>query len=49
VFTNLTPVFSILAGVLFRGERLLAGQLIGAAIVLVGVWGVSKRTQKSLS
>ena len=48
VFTNLTPVFSILAGVLFRGERLLAGQLIGAAIVLVGVWGVSKRTQKSL-
>ena len=48
VFTNLTPVFSFLAGVLFRGERLLAVQLVGAAVVLTGVWGVTKGTGKRL-
>ena len=43
VFVNLTPVISILAGVLFRGERLLPLQLAGAVVVLCGVWGVGRR------
>ena len=42
VFINLTPVFSVLAGVLFRGESLVPVQLVGAAIVLMGVWGVGQ-------
>ena len=40
VFINLTPVVSVLAGVFFRGENLAPVQLLGAVVVLLGVWGV---------
>ncbi|HKM42462.1 MAG TPA: DMT family transporter [Limnochordia bacterium] len=40
VFINLTPVISVLAGVFFRGESFAPVQLLGAAVVLLGVWGV---------
>jgi len=43
VFINLTPVVSVMAGVLFRGETLVPVQLVGAAVVLLGVWGVGQR------
>jgi len=46
VFINLTPVFSVAAGVLFRGERLLPLQLMGAAVVLAGVWGVTSEKSR---
>ena len=42
VFINLTPVVSVLAGVLFRGEHFAPIQILGAAIVLLGVWGVGQ-------
>ena len=42
VFINLTPVVSVLAGVLLRGESFAPVQLMGAAVVLLGVWGVGK-------
>ncbi|NLL43062.1 MAG: DMT family transporter [Firmicutes bacterium] len=42
VFINLTPVVSVLAGVLFRDERFAPIQILGAAIVLLGVWGVGR-------
>lgn len=46
VFINLTPVFPVAAGVLFRGERLLPLQLMGAAVVLAGVWGVTSEKSR---
>lgn len=49
VFINLTPVVSVLAGVLFRGESFAPVQLLGTAIVLLGVWGVDKGSGKTLS
>ncbi len=41
VFVNLTPVISILAGWLLRGEVLIPLQLAGAGLILAGVWGVT--------
>ncbi len=46
VFINLTPVVSVLAGVLFRGESFAPVQILGAAVVLLGVWGVGKGSGK---
>ena len=40
VFINLTPVVSVLAGVLFRGESFAPVQFLGATVVVLGVWGV---------
>lgn len=41
VFLNLTPVVSVLAGVLFYGERPGAWQLAGGALILLGVGGTN--------
>lgn len=41
VFINLTPVVSLFAGAFFRNERITPLQLLGAVIILAGVWGVS--------
>ncbi|MEN6315463.1 MAG: DMT family transporter [Clostridiaceae bacterium] len=41
VFMNLTPITAILAGVFIRGERLYFMQWVGAAAVLIGLWGVN--------
>jgi drug/metabolite transporter (DMT)-like permease len=37
-FINLTPVVGVASGVLFLAERLLPLQLLGGALVLLGVW-----------
>lgn len=41
VFLNLIPVVSVLAGVLFYGEKLGAWQMAGGALILLGVWGTN--------
>lgn len=46
VFINLTPVVSVLAGVLFRGESFAPVQILGAVVVLLGVWGVGNGSGK---
>jgi len=41
VFTNLTTVISILAGVLIRGEEFYWFHAVGGAMILLGVWGTN--------
>lgn len=41
VFINLTPVVSVCAGVVLRGESFSLLQLLGSLIILAGVWGVN--------
>ena len=41
VFENIIPVISVLAGVLFLHEPFSAIQLIGIALILLGVWKVT--------
>lgn len=41
VFLNLTPVVSVLAGVIFFQERLGLPQLAGGFLILAGVWGTN--------
>ncbi|MFZ5631841.1 MAG: DMT family transporter [Bacillota bacterium] len=41
VFLNLIPLVSLLAGVVFYGERLGPWQLAGCALILLGVWGTN--------
>lgn len=49
VFINLTPVVSVLAGVLFRGESFAPIQLLGAVVVLLSVWGVGQNRESASS
>jgi len=41
VFANLTTVVSIIAGVVFRGETFYWFQFVGAAMIIIGVWGTN--------
>lgn len=41
VFANLTTVVSIIAGVVFRGESFYWFQFVGAAMIIIGVWGTN--------
>ncbi len=41
-FVNLTPVVTVLAGVLANGERLATLQYVGAALIFVGIWGATR-------
>jgi len=41
VFSNLTTVISVAAGVLLRGEAFGAAQLAGSAMIVAGVWGTN--------
>jgi len=41
VFSNLTTVVAVGAGVLVRGEPLGAAQLAGSAMIVLGVWGTN--------
>ena len=41
IFANLVTVVSITAGVVIRGEPFNSGSLIGAAMILTGVWGTN--------
>lgn len=42
IFINLVPVFAILLGALLLGERVEAAMLVGAAMVIGGVWLVNR-------
>ncbi|SJZ62706.1 DMT family transporter [Selenihalanaerobacter shriftii] len=41
VFTNLTTVISIIAGVVFRDEPFYWFHIIGGGLILLGVWGTN--------
>lgn len=41
VFAYLSTVVSLSAGVIFRGESFSGPQLLGVALILVGVWGAN--------
>jgi drug/metabolite transporter (DMT)-like permease len=41
VFTNLTMVVSIIAGVVFRNESFYWFHMVGGAMILLGVWGTN--------
>lgn len=41
-FVNLTTVVSVLAGVVFRGERFGTIQILGGLLILFGVWGSNR-------
>jgi len=41
VFVYLSTVVSLLAGVVFRGERFGPLQVIGISLILLGVWGAN--------
>lgn len=41
VFFNLTPIVSLLAGIIINGERLGEWQLAGCGLILLGVWGTN--------
>jgi drug/metabolite transporter (DMT)-like permease len=41
VFANFTTVVSILAGVFIRNESFYSFQIIGAVLIIVGVWGTN--------
>jgi drug/metabolite transporter (DMT)-like permease len=41
VFANFTTVVSILAGVFIRNEAFYTFQIIGAVLIIVGVWGTN--------
>jgi drug/metabolite transporter (DMT)-like permease len=48
VFSNLTTVVAILAGVLFRGEPFGVVQILGAAMIVIGVWGTNASGQPAV-
>ncbi|MFW5736996.1 MAG: DMT family transporter [Halanaerobium sp.] len=41
VFANLTTVVSIIAGVVFRNEPFFKFQVVGAVLIIIGVWGTN--------
>lgn len=47
VFSNLTTVVSILAGVLIKGEPFYWFHVAGGAMILLGVWGTNYFTSKN--
>ncbi len=48
-FINLVPVFGVAGGVLFLGETLLSGQLLGGVIVVAGVTLVTLPGDRALN
>jgi drug/metabolite transporter (DMT)-like permease len=49
VFANLTTVVAVVAGVVFRGEPFGPAQILGAAMIVFGVWGTNASGQRPLS
>lgn len=41
VFTNLTPVIAVIAGVVFRNESFYWFHAVGGFLILIGVWGTN--------
>jgi len=48
VFVYLSTVVSLLAGVIFRGERFGSIQILGVALILFGVWGANALTRRRI-
>ncbi len=48
IFLNLLPVFTTVGAVLFLGEKIIVSQLVGGAIVIIGVRLTTKKKKKSL-
>ena len=46
VFGNLTTVVAVIAGVVFRGESFGPVQVLGAAMIVLGVWGTNASGQR---
>jgi drug/metabolite transporter (DMT)-like permease len=46
VFSNLTTVVAVLAGVVFRGESSGLAQILGAGMIVLGVWGTNAAGQR---
>ena len=46
VYTNLTPVFTLIFAVLIRGEQILPVQIIGLTIIIIGI-GITKIRKNS--
>jgi drug/metabolite transporter (DMT)-like permease len=44
VFTNLDPIVGVLTAVVFLGEALHGGQVVGGALALVGMWLASSES-----
>ncbi|MFL0248041.1 DMT family transporter [Candidatus Clostridium stratigraminis] len=42
VFSNISTIVSILAGVIFLNESFRIYHLVGSALILIGVWGTSR-------
>ena len=51
VFTNLTTIISVAAGVIIRGEPFYWFHLVGGLLIILGVWGTNyfKEKEKNLS
>ncbi|NLG83425.1 MAG: DMT family transporter [Firmicutes bacterium] len=49
IYTNLTTLVSILAGVFFLGEHLAPYQWLGGGLILLGVWGTNRFVPKGKS
>ena len=49
VFANLTTVVAIVAGVAFRGESFGLVRVVGAAMIVIGVWGTNACRERPLS
>ncbi|MGQ9778266.1 MAG: DMT family transporter [Bacillota bacterium] len=49
VYTNLTTLVSVLAGVFLLGERLGPRQWLGGGLILLGVWGTNRFAPKGES
>lgn len=47
VFSNLTTVVAIVAGVAFRGEPFGLAKAVGAAMIVLGVWGTNAAGQRA--
>ncbi|MGE5598955.1 MAG: EamA family transporter, partial [Bacteroidota bacterium] len=48
VYTNLTTVVSVLAGVVVLGERIGWRQLLGGGLVVAGVWGANRFARRAV-
>ena len=40
IFANIATIVSILAGVIFLGERIYLHHIIGSIMIMIGVYGV---------
>jgi drug/metabolite transporter (DMT)-like permease len=49
VFANLTTVVSVIAGITIRNESFGALKIIGAVMIILGVWGTNSYKQKTVA